>query len=59
MITPEELTQMEKRAKEQQSKFLAQNPDVQVPPEYGTDTLRLIALIRQIQSIYALLQGGS
>ena len=38
----EELSLMEKVAKEQQSKFMAQNPGVQVPREYGTDTLCLL-----------------
>ena len=51
MIAAEELDLIEKVAKEQQSKFMAQNPCVQVPREYGIDTLRLINELRERQAI--------
>ncbi len=50
MITKKELRLMEKLAKKQQAEFMAQNPSVQVPPECGTDTLRLIAELRERQT---------
>ena len=47
MLTLEELDLIEKTATAQQNYFMAQNPNVQVPGNYGTDTLRVISELKR------------
>jgi len=51
MITAEELNVMEKIAKEKRDNFIAQTLGVQVPREYGIDTICLVNELRERQSI--------
>lgn len=50
MITKDELEFIKARAMRRQAAFLENNPGVQVPPDEGTEVLRLVAEIERLDA---------